>query len=390
MPLSSGPLAPARVRRELPALGDPLPLAAAGSPRLRSALGPRWCSGRRRSPRPRLRRIPRRVDRRCGSRFRPDSSSARHRRGRRSERGLHRRRMRCDRELPPDASRPVARLRAGRRRRSLADRSHELGHAAATSWRPCMIATLPCSGGARTNRRPCPERTVDALLLGRDLHLGPPRRPVAVHRFMATARPAPLEIVVVHGGPSKDMEQRLQALIGGTGVAFAICACRLRSSASGTSASTGARRRCLLRRRRRRVLWGYAAAVLAVYQADRERGSGGVQGTIANPGNPLATRSRLANIFLLTRLNGDGTFRLSGWPAFCTARPALARVDVFSGPAMSFRREVPRSTGSTRRSRRLRRGRFRVGVPGVARLPAVRDARRAGDALLVAAVGAGG
>ena len=185
------------------------------------------------------------------------------------------------------------------------------------------------------------ERTVDALLRGRDLHAGPPRRPLAVHRVVATAGPAPLEIVVVHGGPSNDLEQHLQELIEGTGVAFSY----LRMPPS------------LVRQRNVGIelargdvvffadddavyLDGYAAAVLAVYEADREGRVGGVQGTIANPGNPPATRSRLANIFLLTRLNGNGTLQPSGWPAFCTARPALARVDVFSGPAMSFRREV--------------------------------------------------
>ena len=85
---------------------------------------------------------------------------------------------------------------------------------------------------------------------------------------------------------------------------------------------------------------GYAAAVLGVYDADSEGSVGGVQGTIANPGSPFATRSRVANLFLLTRLNGNGTLQASAWPAFCTARPGLAEVEVFSGPAMSFRRDV--------------------------------------------------
>jgi GT2 family glycosyltransferase len=153
--------------------------------------------------------------------------------------------------------------------------------------------------------------------------------------------PTPLEIVVVHGGPSNDLEQRLQELIEGAGVAF---------SYSRMPPSLVRQRNVGIELARGDIVFfadddavyldGYAAAVLDVYKADRDRRVGGVQGTIANPGNPPATRSHLANIFLLTRLNGDGTLQLSGWPAFCTARPTLARVDVFSGPAMSFRREV--------------------------------------------------
>jgi GT2 family glycosyltransferase len=153
--------------------------------------------------------------------------------------------------------------------------------------------------------------------------------------------PLPLDIVVVHGGPSEDLEQDLQTTIDGTGVALSY----LRMPPS------------LVRQRNAGIplargdvvfyvdddavyLPGYAAAILAVYQHDREGAVGGVQGTIANPGNPAMTRSRLANVFLLTRLNGNGTLQASGWPAFCTARPTLARVEVFSGPAMSFRRDV--------------------------------------------------
>ena len=153
--------------------------------------------------------------------------------------------------------------------------------------------------------------------------------------------PLPLAIVVVHGGGSEDMEQHLQALIGGTGVALRYL---------HMSPSLVRQRNAGIRLAEGDVVFfadddavysrGYAAAVLAVYQADREGAVGGVQGTIANPGKPVATRSRLANIFLLTRLNGNGTLQASAWPAFCAARSELARVEVFSGPAMSFRREV--------------------------------------------------
>jgi glycosyltransferase involved in cell wall biosynthesis len=153
--------------------------------------------------------------------------------------------------------------------------------------------------------------------------------------------PLPLEIVVVHGGSSEDLEQHLQALIDGTGVALRY----LRMPPSLVR-----QRNAGIRLARGDVVFypdddavyleGYAEAVLAVYQADRESAVGGVQGTIANPGNPAATRSRLANVFLLTRLNGNGTLQASGWPAFCTPRPELTQVEVFSGPAMSFRREV--------------------------------------------------
>ena len=145
--------------------------------------------------------------------------------------------------------------------------------------------------------------------------------------------PPPLEIVVVHGGPSNDLEQHLQELIDRNWR-------RIQLSAHAAVARSPAERRHRLARGDvvffadddAVYLDGYAAAVLGVYDADREGSVGGVQGTIANPGSPFATRSRLANIFLLTRLNGNGTLQASAWPAFCTARPGLAEVEVFSGP----------------------------------------------------------
>jgi glycosyltransferase involved in cell wall biosynthesis len=155
--------------------------------------------------------------------------------------------------------------------------------------------------------------------------------------------PLPLDIVVVHGGTSEDLEQQLQALIGGTSVALRylrMAPSLVRQRNAGIRLAQGdvvffADDDAL-------YLQGYAAAVLAPLQADREGAVGGVQGTIANVERQAATRSLLATIFLLTRLNGNGTLQASAWPAFCTARPELARVEVFQGPAMSFRREVLR------------------------------------------------
>jgi GT2 family glycosyltransferase len=153
--------------------------------------------------------------------------------------------------------------------------------------------------------------------------------------------PLPLEIVVVHGGISEDLEQHLGRLIGGTGIALRY----LRMPPSLVR-----QRNAGIRLARGDVVFfadddavyleGYAAAVLTVYEADHDRAVGGVQGTIVNFDKPVATRSGIANLFLLTRLNGKGTLQASGWPAFCTARPELAHVEVFSGPAMSFRRDV--------------------------------------------------
>ena len=153
--------------------------------------------------------------------------------------------------------------------------------------------------------------------------------------------PLPIELVVVHSGTDHDLEQHLRTLLDRMPVALHY----LRMPPS------------LVRQRNAGIalahgdvvffvdddavyLDGYAAAVLGVYDADSEGSVGGVQGTIANPGSPFATRSRVANLFLLTRLNGNGTLQASAWPAFCTARPGLAEVEVFSGPAMSFRRDV--------------------------------------------------
>ena len=146
---------------------------------------------------------------------------------------------------------------------------------------------------------------------------------------------------MVHGGSDEELETHLEALLGSTPVELRY----LRMAPS------------LVRQRNAGVelargdvvffadddavyLDGYAAAVLAVYGADSERTVGGVQGTVANPGSHFTTATRLANLFLLTRLNGNGTLQASAWPAFCMALEGLAEVEVFSGPAMSYRREV--------------------------------------------------
>jgi GT2 family glycosyltransferase len=153
--------------------------------------------------------------------------------------------------------------------------------------------------------------------------------------------PLPLEIVVVHGGRSEDLEQHLHAAIDGSGVALNY----LRMPPSLVR-----QRNAGLRLARGDIVFfadddaeyldGYAAAILAVYESDVTGAIGGVQGTIMNPPEVAATRWRLTNLFLLTRLNGNGTLQASGWPAFSPPRSAPIPVEVFSGSAMSFRREV--------------------------------------------------
>ena len=153
--------------------------------------------------------------------------------------------------------------------------------------------------------------------------------------------PLPLEIVVVHGGPSEDLEQHLHAAIDGSGVALTYLRMPpslVRQRNAGLQLARGDV--VFFADDDAEYLDGYAATILAVYESDVGGAIGGVQGTIMNPPAVTATRSRLAKVFLLTRLNGNGTLQASGWPAFSPPRPALVPVEVFSGSAMSFRREV--------------------------------------------------
>jgi len=86
---------------------------------------------------------------------------------------------------------------------------------------------------------------------------------------------------------------------------------------------------------------GYARAVLDVYEADREGIIGGVQGTIQDFEGPIASKWGLSRLFMLPRL-GKGRLQRSAWPALYRPNGHNAQVEVFSGPAMSYRREVLR------------------------------------------------
>jgi GT2 family glycosyltransferase len=85
---------------------------------------------------------------------------------------------------------------------------------------------------------------------------------------------------------------------------------------------------------------GYTKAILEVYQADPKGMIGGVQGTIINIKSAQYVRWGLGKIFLLTRFDGHGSLQSSAWPAYYGDCLNLAQVEVFSGPSMSFRKEV--------------------------------------------------
>jgi glycosyltransferase involved in cell wall biosynthesis len=84
---------------------------------------------------------------------------------------------------------------------------------------------------------------------------------------------------------------------------------------------------------------GYARAILDVYQGDEDGSIGGVQGTIDNYEISPAERIGLSQLFMLPRL-GNGRLQPSAWPAFYRPDHQLVRVEVFSGAAMSYRKEV--------------------------------------------------
>jgi glycosyltransferase involved in cell wall biosynthesis len=86
---------------------------------------------------------------------------------------------------------------------------------------------------------------------------------------------------------------------------------------------------------------GYAQAILNVYQDDREGLTGGVQGAIDDFDLGPAERCGFSRVFMLPRF-GKGRLQLSAWPAFIRPAKELSQVEVFSGPAMSYRKEVLR------------------------------------------------
>ena len=123
----------------------------------------------------------------------------------------------------------------------------------------------------------------------------------------------PLEVVVVHGGTGEELETHLQALLGSTPVELRY----LRMAPS------------LVRQRNAGVelargdvvffadddavyLQGYAAAVLRCVRGRQRTYGRRRPGDCRQPGSHFTTATRLANLFLLTRLNGNGTLQASG------------------------------------------------------------------------------
>ena len=155
-------------------------------------------------------------------------------------------------------------------------------------------------------------------------------------------RPLPYDIIVVHGGQEGVLEEELRKLLAGTGVEL----CYLRMSPSLVC-----QRNSGIRHAKGEVIFfadddavyldGYAQAILDVYQADTAGLIGGVQGTIDKIKLGLTDRLGLTKIFLLPCL-GNGLLQRSAWPTFYNLDKKLARVEVFSGVAMSYRREVLR------------------------------------------------
>ena len=155
-------------------------------------------------------------------------------------------------------------------------------------------------------------------------------------------RPLPCDIVVVHGRQEGMLEEELRKLLAGTSVEL----CYLRMSPS------------LVRQRNSGIqhakgdviffadddavyLDGYAQTILNVYEADTTGLVGGVQGTIDNFKMSLTDRLGLTRIFLLSR-SGNGLLQRSALPAFYRLDKNLVQVEVFSGVAMSYRKEVLR------------------------------------------------
>jgi GT2 family glycosyltransferase len=153
-------------------------------------------------------------------------------------------------------------------------------------------------------------------------------------------RPLPLDIVVVHGRPDGTLEDTLREWLTGTSVALRY----LRMPPSLVL-----QRNAGLKQAKGDVIFfadddavyhdNYAQAILDVYQTDQNGSIGGVQGTVGNKELTLAERFRLAKFFMLTRF-GNGRLQLSAWPAFRWPDRNLMQVEVFSGAAMSYRKEV--------------------------------------------------
>ncbi len=153
-------------------------------------------------------------------------------------------------------------------------------------------------------------------------------------------KPLPLEIIVVHGRPEGMLGEELQKLLAGTGVEL----CYLRMPPALVR-----QRNAGLRLAKGDVVFfadddavyldGYVRNILNVYQMDENGSIGGVQGTIDNYEVSPAERLGLSQLFMLPHL-GDGKLQPSAWPAYYRPDQNLVQVEVFSGAAMSYRKEV--------------------------------------------------
>jgi len=154
--------------------------------------------------------------------------------------------------------------------------------------------------------------------------------------------PPAKEIIIIHGGRDDTLGERVKGWASGSGISVKyvrMAPSLVRQRNAGIDNAEGdvvffvdddAEYR-----------YGYAKAILEVYEADPNGGVGGVQGTIEDLEGPIASRWGLSTLFMLPRLGG-GRLQPSAWPAFYRPNSHNAEVEVFSGPAMSFRREVLR------------------------------------------------
>lgn len=154
--------------------------------------------------------------------------------------------------------------------------------------------------------------------------------------------PMPRDIFVAHGGQDSMLVESLQQLFAGTSVELKyvrMLPSLVRQRNAGMKQVKGDV--VFFADDDAVYLDGYAKAILDVYETDSDGMIGGVQGTIDNFEPTQADRFGLARFFLLARL-GDGTLQPSAWPAYYRPDRNIAQVQVFSGPAMSYRKEVLR------------------------------------------------
>jgi glycosyltransferase involved in cell wall biosynthesis len=150
------------------------------------------------------------------------------------------------------------------------------------------------------------------------------------------------EIILVHGGQNVDeMETRLRNILSSSTIQPIIIASKpslVRQRNAGIEAATGD------------VIFffdddvvlsfNYIQEVLAVYEDDKARELGGVQGTAIQVPLTSLFVSMVQRIFLMSTFSGDGRMQRSGYPAFLGPCHRPTEVEVFSGCMMSFRRQV--------------------------------------------------